>query len=170
MIRIIKLGLISAVVLFLVATIIGLLLPSTVVVSRATDIGKSADSLLPVLSDLSRWPEWIEGVKDNGFAVTTPQSKGVGAKAKQNGNIITLTGIAPRKISSLWEGGNGFNQQAEFNLYTDSANTVSTVQWSFTQHIGWYPWERLGSFMNDKILGPVMEKSLENLKKRSEQP
>jgi len=168
--KIIKLGLISAVVLFMVATIIGLLLPSTVVVSRATDIQKSADSVLPLLTDLSRWPEWMEGVKDNGFTVTTPQSKGVGAKARVNGNIITLTGIAPRKVSSLWEGGNGFNQQAEFNMFTDSANTVTTVQWGFTQYIGWYPWERLGSFMNDKILGPGMEKSLENLKKRMEQP
>lgn len=168
--KIIKLGLISAVVLFMVATIIGLLLPSTVVVSRATDIQKSADSVLPLLTNLQRWPEWIEGVKDNGFAVTTPQSTGAGAKARVNGNIITLTGIEKRKVSSLWEGGNGFNQQAAFNLYTDSANTVCTVQWSFTQHIGWYPWERLGSFMNDKILGPVMEKSLENLKKKMEQP
>lgn len=168
--KIIKLGLISAVVLFMVATVIGLLLPSTVVVSRATDISRSADSVLPLLTDLQRWPEWIEGVKDNGFAVTTPQSKGVGAKAKVNGNIITLKGIEPRKVTSLWEGGNGFNQDAEFNLFTDSANTVTTVQWGFTQHIGWYPWERLGSFMNDKILGPVMEKSLENLKKKMEQP
>ena len=36
--RLIKLGLISVVVLFLLATAIGLLFPSTVVVSRAIDI------------------------------------------------------------------------------------------------------------------------------------
>lgn len=161
---------ISVVVLFLVATLIGLLLPSTVVVSRATDIQITADSVRPLLVNLNRWPEWVEGVKDNGFAVTTAQSTGVGAKAKVNGNIITLTGIKPNSVTSLWEGSNSFTQDAAFNLFTDSANTVTTIQWSFTQHIGWYPWERLGSFMNDKILGPVMEKSLENLKHRTEQP
>jgi hypothetical protein len=38
------------------------------------------------------------------------------------------------------------------------------VQWQFEQKVKWYPWERLGSMMNDKILGTMMEKNLNNLK------
>lgn len=167
--KLIKLGLISLVVLFIVATLIGLMLPSTVVVSRATDIQRGPDSIHVLLADLSRWSEWIEGVKANGYTVLTPASTGKGAQSRVNGNTITLTGITPTAVTSTWKGGNGFNQEAVLELLSDSAHTVTTVHWSFTQHIKWYPWERLGSIMNDKILGPVMEKSLDNLKKMAEQ-
>ncbi|BAV05813.1 Polyketide cyclase / dehydrase and lipid transport [Filimonas lacunae] len=167
--KIIKLGLISVVVLFIIATLIGLLLPSTVTVSKAIDIQQSPDSVMGYLSDLKRWPEWIEGVKSNGFAVTTTATTGVGAKATVNKNIITITSVQKDKVLTLWEGSNGFNQDAVMEVYTNETRSMTTMHWSFTQKIGWYPWQRLGSFMNEKILGPVMEMSLSNLKKVVEQ-
>ncbi|MEB3088255.1 hypothetical protein VJJ19_07440, partial [Parvimonas sp. D4] len=42
---------------------------------------------------------------------------------------------------------------------------VTIVQWQFEQSIGWLPWEKLGSIMNDKILGPMMEKNLDQLRR-----
>jgi len=38
------------------------------------------------------------------------------------------------------------------------------VEWYFNFHFRWYPWEKLGSMYYDKQLGPLMEKSLINLK------
>jgi thiamine kinase-like enzyme len=51
------------------------------------------------------------------------------------------------------------------NLIFSPARHVTVVQWQFQQRLSWYPWEKLGSIMNDKIIGPMMEKNLGNLKK-----
>jgi hypothetical protein len=50
-------------------------------------------------------------------------------------------------------------------LIGDSLQKVTVVQWQFEQKIKWYPWEKFGSMMNDKILGTMMEKNLGNLRK-----
>jgi hypothetical protein len=162
--KLIKLALISVVVLFVIATLIGLLMPSVVVVSRAVDISEREDKILSEISNLNRWPNWIEGIRDNGFKLTTPDSTGVGAGAFVNGNDIRITRVTATTVESTWKSRKGFEQAAVLNLIPDATHTITTVHWSFTQHIKWYPWERLGSMMNDKILGPVMEKSLANLK------
>lgn len=164
--KLVKLAVISVVVLFTIATLIGILLPSTVVVSRAVDIPQQKSRVLPEVNDLRRWPGWIEGIKDNGFKLTTPQGTGVGAGAFVNGNNIRITGISDTAVLTAWTGKSGFIQESAMNLITDPMGTITTVHWSFTQHIKWYPWERLGSMMNDKILGPVMEKSLANLQEK----
>jgi hypothetical protein len=39
------------------------------------------------------------------------------------------------------------------------------LQWYFDIKLRWYPWEKFGSIVFDKQLGPPMEKSLGNLKK-----
>ena len=41
--------------------------------------------------------------------------------------------------------------------------SVTIFQWQFEQEVAWYPWERLSSLMNDKILGTLMEKNLARL-------
>jgi len=40
-----------------------------------------------------------------------------------------------------------------------------TVQWWFELNLRWYPWEKLGVFVYDRKLGPVMEESLDSLKR-----
>lgn len=162
--KLIKLALISLVVLFSIATLIGLLMPSVVIVSRAVDIPQQQDRVLAEISNLRHWPNWIEGIKDNGFKLTTPDSTGVGAGAFVNGNNIHITRATATAVETTWTGKSGFEQQAVMELIPNAAQQLTTVHWSFTQHIKWYPWERFGSMMNDKILGPVMEKSLDNLK------
>lgn len=49
-----------------------------------------------------------------------------------------------------------------------SFDTVSTVQLYYDFHLKWYPWQKLGSIIYDKQLGPVMEKYLADLKKKLE--
>jgi hypothetical protein len=42
------------------------------------------------------------------------------------------------------------------------------LQWSLKFHLRWYPWEKLAGMFYDKQLGPLMEKSLLNLRKSLE--
>jgi hypothetical protein len=44
------------------------------------------------------------------------------------------------------------------------------VQWYFDFEVNWYPWEKFGSILFDRQLGPSMERSLETLKKNAGAP
>src|SRR6516225_10070837 len=56
--KILKLAIISAVVLFGLVFIISSLMPSTVKVSRATDIDAPYDSVYKYLSNIRNWEKW----------------------------------------------------------------------------------------------------------------
>ena len=51
----------------------------------------------------------------------------------------------------------------KFRLIYNTDQSVTIFQWQFEQDVAWYPWERLSSLMNDKILGTLMEKNLARL-------
>ena len=56
--KLIKLVLISAIILFALITALSLLLPSHVRVSRAINISGSREMIYPYLSDLREWKKW----------------------------------------------------------------------------------------------------------------
>ncbi|GEO08953.1 SRPBCC family protein [Segetibacter aerophilus] len=161
--RFIKLGLISIVFLFLVITAISLLLPSTVNVSRAIDISAPADSVSANISDLSRRKYWFANY-DSSQAIVSKNSFGVGASIKIGRTTIDLVEAKAGKITTLWTSGSK-TLHGDFNIFKQDSGSHITVQWHFSQHVPWYPWEKFASIASDKIMGPGMEKSLDNLKK-----
>lgn len=60
------------------------------------------------------------------------------------------------------------NKSFTYKWNVISFDTVSTVQLYYDFHLKWYPWQKLGSIIYDKQLGPVMEKWLVELKKEVE--
>jgi hypothetical protein len=54
------------------------------------------------------------------------------------------------------------------NFILTDMNGRTVVEWTLYFHIKWYPWEKLASMFYDKQLGPVMEKSLINLRNELE--
>ena len=160
--RFVKLGLISIVVLFVVIFLISLLIPSEVRVSRAININASKDSITYYLSDLRQWKQWNTLISspemtnpsysDNAFASDRLQVQRVKA--------------APDTIITRWRQGAGQEIASGFTLHTTGNTTV--VQWYFDFRLKWYPWEKFGSIIFDKQLGPPMEQSLGELKKKLE--
>lgn len=47
-------------------------------------------------------------------------------------------------------------------------DTITAVQLYYDFHLKWYPWQKLGSIVYDKQLGPDMEKKLARIKELSE--
>ncbi len=162
----IKLIAISGVVLFGLITLISLLLPSTVIVSRAKDISASPDSVYKYVADLSTWKVWLY---HNDSAVVK-----VGADGKSvalDKSVVTITSSSKEKITSLWRVGDGEPMYSEFNFVKgEKQATHFTLQWAFTQKLKWYPWEKFASILSDKALGPFMEDALDKLKKQVEVP
>ena len=160
--RFLKLGLISAVVLFAVVTFISLLFPSTVIVSRAVNIYVPKDSIVPLVKDFNGWKKWINGMEKESVKILSATEANLAGTTV----VIDTTGSV-YSINSSWQNKNK-KMTSAINVLNDSASKITIVQWEFTQHIKWYPWEKFASMMNDKILGTMMESNLARLKSIAE--
>jgi thiamine kinase-like enzyme len=162
--RFLKLIIGSVAILFVIATLLGALLPSHVLVSRAVNIAAPTDTVKSYIQDVNQWRAWVEGMKDSSVVVYTAQ------KAKLGNSAVTITGITDSTVISQWVGRNGIQQTATMRLIGSPGQKLTVVQWQFEQKLKWYPWEKLGSMMNDKILGTMMERNLNHLKELLEHP
>ena len=162
--KFIKLVLISIVVFFVLATTLGLLFPSTVVVSRVVDITAPKDSIFLLIKDINGWKKWMDGLNDTTVNMQNP------LKAKLGKTLVT---IHPSKqgdttINAEWISSNNGTQNSLIEIFQQPNQNTTAVHWQFVQHIGWLPWERFASMMSDKIMGTMMEKNLNNLKQLAE--
>lgn len=156
--KLLKLGLISVVILFFLATIMGSLLPSKVLVSRAVNIKAPLDSVRVEIEDIRKWSNWVEGMNDPSVNIQSSVSAQIGKSE------VTIAEKNDSTVTSTWITAKGKPQISTMRVIYQPQQAVTIVQWQFEQSIGWLPWERLGSIMNDKIMGPMMEKNLDRLK------
>lgn len=159
--RLIRFALISLVILFALATAIGLLLPSRVIVSRAVDIAAAPEKVRQFTHGIDRWKNWVAGMGDTSVHVYSAIDAQIG-----NNHVSTQLQNDSTYVTN-WQGRTGSLQVSTMRVIP--LGSITTVQWQFEQRIGWMPWERLGSMMNDKILGVMMEQNLASLKSVSEQ-
>lgn len=150
--------------LSLMVTIIGLMFPSRVVVSRAVDIQAPKDSIKAYLSDLQRWKSWMKGMEDSNSTVLNEKEARIG------NTYVTLLNMpqGSDSIPAIWKTNNNGTLISFFQLVGTAPDKPVTLHWEFEQHIGWLPWERFSSMLTDKILGTMMEKDLNNIKEITE--
>lgn len=156
--KLIRLAVLSIVILFILAAVMGALLPATVLVSRAINVHASKDSVMPYLKDIHQWKSWVSGMELPTVTIFSTSNANLG------GTLVNITGISDSTVVSSWKGRSGNIQTSTIRMIGDTFQSVTIVQWQFEQKLKWYPWEKFGSIMNDKILGPMMEKNLNNLK------
>ena len=160
--RIIKLALISAVVLFALITAMASLLPSEIRVSRAVDIQAPPLQIAAALRDLhgyKKWNEFLRNVNEpviSGDSLTAPQIK---VQLQKGGSL---------QINAIWMQPDHPALPSTYAIFPGKSFT--TVQWYFICRFRWYPWEKFSSMVYDKQLGTPMETSLQNLKRLLEQP
>lgn len=153
--KLIKLGFFSVIILFILVTCIGLLFPSKVIVSRAADISENPDSIYIYLKDLYGWKMWVSGMQN--------QTVNSSTETKIGSSTIKILSSKPTEITGEWIEKNGDIQKTIINLISNQNKTV--VHWQFEQDLKWYPWQRFGSMVNDKVIGSMMEANLANLVK-----
>ena len=162
--RVIKLAVISILALFIVLCFFSLMMPSTVLVSRAVDINAPADSIKQYVSDLTQWTKWVKGMDSKDVKIKSKKEADLGTQ------VLTITSITDSTVISIWESKKANSQESTIRFIPAPERNITIVQWQFVQKLRWYPWEKFGSFMNDKILGPMMEDNLQGLKTLVEQP
>lgn len=156
--KLLKLAAISLVCLFALATAIGALLPSKVLVSRAVNINAPAAKILAAINDIRQWKNWVQGMNDGSVHINSAHEAVIGK------STVRIVQVSDSIIVSEWISPQHKKQVSTIHLIDQPQQNLTIVQWQFEQAVGWLPWEKLGTIMNDKILGPMMEKNLEQLR------
>ena len=158
--RLIKLGIISVIVIGLVLLAISLALPSHVRISRAINVSAPAGAIMPYVKRLDQWLLWNDVIKDSSIRALKFGPE------KIETDKITIYSIASVKqnwAGARWVQTNGREYESGFDISPGAE--FSTVQWYFDFYFKWYrPWDKFGSIVYDKQMGPAMEKSLAQLK------
>ena len=149
--RIIKLGLISFIAIFIIILLISLLFPSQIRISRATNLPNKRDSIFSLLKNEKAWhPAYFDSASALKFKKLQKTS------TQQTDSTLSYQLQQPgRKIVT-----NGWQ------LYGSSSSDSLTLQWYMDFKLSWYPWEKFSSLFYEKTYGTMMEKGLANLKKR----
>lgn len=156
--RILKLFVLTLVIFGLLILALSLLFPSNVRISRAINIAAPKENVRQQLAKIDQWPGWNVMVGQELTNVVVSDSSFSSDQMK-----IRLLSVSPDTIRTHWKRGSHETIQSGFTLMYAADSTV--VQWYFDFKLNWYPWEKFGSIVFDKQLGPVMETSLSNLKK-----
>jgi hypothetical protein len=158
----IKLAFISIIVFAVVVTLVSLLFPSNVRISKAIDVRSSPDTLHAYLADPAKWQGWFPGA-DTLEPVSLMQ-KVIGYRVNDQGAMIRITGRNDSAIQVTTSGRGVKDGIQGWNILPGAVPGQTTVQWYMDFHLRWYPWEKFSSIMFEKRYGPMLEQGLERLK------
>lgn len=157
--RLIKLGIISIIGISIVITLMSLLIPSTARVSRAITIEAPIDSVRYRVQELDQWKSWNLLVQHDQQTDLT-YTKG---SVRSNEMEVRFISADSGAIYTEWK---QKDQEPVSSAFTITASGDATVlQWYFDFKVKWYPWEKFGSIIFDRQMGPPMERSLDKLRK-----
>jgi len=158
--RYIKLIIISFLFLSLLITGLSLIFPSTVIVSRAMNMNAPKDSVMVYLKDFEGWKQWIKAMNDSSVVLISKTDANFG------GTDVMISRVDEQGVYTNWTSKTGKKMKGEIHLFSNANSpNITVVQWQFEQKIKWYPWEKFASLMSDKIMGPMMEANLDELRK-----
>ncbi len=150
--RIIKLGLISLFFLFVLVTLISLLIPGRVRISKAINLaGGSEQRVWNLVRDTGRWSAWLPMMRP-----------GV-----DNRRIDPIRVVGDERTDSTtvmqWQQGSRDPLTTVFQIHHPHADSL-TLQWYIDFHLGWLPWKKFGSLFLENTYGTMMQEGLENMK------
>jgi hypothetical protein len=149
--RIIKLALISFTFLFVLITLISLLIPSHIRLSRATNLPNDRPRIFTLLKNDTAWhPAHRDTASARGFQNLEKKL----VEQTDSTFVVQLQQKGRKPVISGWQ------------LYGQAAADSLTLQWYMDFDLGWKPWNKFSSLFFESTYGAMMEKGLVNLKKQ----
>lgn len=149
--RIIKLGLISFVFIFVVVFLISLLIPSHLRISRATNLPARRGKILALVKNEQAWhPAYFDSAVSTQLKAMT---KNV-IEESDSTFIYRLQQNGRKPVTSGWQ------------VFGLPSSDSLTLQWRMDFSLGLWPWQKFSSLFYEQTYGVMMEQGLANLKKR----
>lgn len=163
--RLIKLALISFLSLALLVTVISLLIPSTVHISKAVNLKAPKDSVLAQLQDAGNWRNWYPGIDTAKPLIVDGVVKGAYFSVDTvNAVMLKLDQVSSSGATALFTGRNMRQVENRWTLIEHPGSDSLTVQWYMDFNLRWYPWEKFASLLFESSYGMKMEQGLNALR------
>ena len=155
--------------LFIMITLVSLLIPSKVVVSRGVVVNSTSPLVFTEIANLQNWKHWQPVFKTDSAKINfITDSAGISnsceweSNGKKNKLLITATTTNQITTSLLREGENEVINIISILPLTDS-NQVQ-VEWRAITKLKWFPWEKFYGIFIEKLTGSGYEEALNSLK------
>jgi polyketide cyclase/dehydrase/lipid transport protein len=155
--------------LFIVITLISLLLPAHVKVSRVVVIDAPADKIYTDVADFRNWKNWHPSLQNTAVTITySDPSYGKNAFCDiSNGYqkthlLITDEDSSSVKFLSQLNGANDIDN--EIRIIPVNGPNNFEVEWIATTKLNWYPWEKFYGIFIGRLTGPGYDAVLNDLK------
>jgi len=152
--RLIKLAVISVLFFGVILTIISLMIPRHIRISRGTNVLADKQMVARLIGDTSKWYQWHPMMQREenrkNLVVNIVQQNDTLIRAKLSNESSTT-------LNHLWQ------------LHTYAGSDSSALLWTFEFDMGWTPWKRFSSVFYDKTYGGMIEQGLQNIKLSAEQ-
>jgi ribosome-associated toxin RatA of RatAB toxin-antitoxin module len=140
------------------------------VLSKTVEVGADADSILAIVSDFERYPEWNEGIK--GCWVLARYDDGRPSQLRLDTVVQGIEGTyiqavyypSPNQIQTVMQQGELFSKQEQLFSWVESGPTTL-----LTVDIDVETTMPVPAPMVKMLLGNVLDQLAENLKQRAEQ-
>lgn len=167
--RLIKAFLTGITGLFIVITLLSLLLPSEIKVSRAVVINASSDKIMSQINDLKNWKNWepmfaSDSVTKIFSSATNQPGSFADITYKDKQAHVQITSIDSSSIQFLLQAKNEDQINNEINVTRLENNKGQLVEWKALTKLHWYPWDKLYGIFIDRLTGPGYEDALNHLK------
>ena len=146
--RILKLAIISFLFFALLITLMSLLVPSQVRISKAINLSPTDTAILQQVQDTANWVNWHPAFQNNRAAGQLIQKQLVSDSLVVI-NIIHQSGNA---VQNSWA------------LHRFGTADSLTLQWFMDFRLSWLPWHKFSSLFYEGTYGRMMEQGLINLK------
>ena len=166
---IIKNLLIGTIGLFVVVTLMSLLLPSDIKVSRAVIINAPEDSVYKQIADFKNWKNWHPLFK-NDSSVITFSNPSFGKNAYCNiifngkKSHLVITNSDSSFVQFLSQEKDAFDIENEISIVPVKEQNNLRIEWKALTKLHWYPWDKFYGIFIDRITGNGYQQSLESLK------
>ena len=148
--RFLKLGFLSIVILFLLITLISLLIPSRIRLSRATNLPNQRNRIFALLKNDTAWHPAYRDTSTKAVWVDVAKKL---VEQTDSTFVVQLQQQERRPVISGWQ------------LYGSPEADSLTLQWYMDFQLEWYPWQKFSTLFYESTYGAMMEKGLANLKK-----
>ena len=163
--RLIKAFLIGAIGLFVVMTLLSLLIPSTVRVSRTTLINNiTPASVIEQVSNLSNWKNWHPVFKNSDAKINTISNTSAEIIYGTKTVKVLVTVVDSNAVTFILQSPGENDIQNEIIISSIPNQSTVRLEWRALNRLKWYPWEKFYAIFIDKLTGPGYETSLKGLK------
>ena len=151
-------------------SVLSLLLPSKVSVTKSVGINAPIAEVYKYVNDFQKWPEWFLPMEEDSSvqitygsdnsSVTLKDAKGIELVFEKLPSTADTINIALNSKSSS-------DVFYQFMLISQNAENTQIVL-NVNTYFKWYPWERIKGMFLDKMTGPMYQKSLLQLERKIE--